>query len=250
MMNSSQQRSEAQEGLLAQAQRVLALAESVRDAQRVAKKADSFSERRGHIQDLLGSTVPLAITQQLFVDAGIKFPGSPRGAGTYSNTAQQFTDVRLSFEDDPESLFGNEFRTARDRAANIATGLEKRLRQGWAEYVEATVPTHDPDQLDVFAEIPAFREAVHRLRSLYRNRASLVDKLPVAEEGIQAPRVLAEEIDDAWSRLGGGAPPPVLDLLRAAGTRSGAPLHAYTSEVRQWLDERGLTDALRIRLAS
>lgn len=238
------------QGLLANAQRVLALAESVRDAKSVALKSDKFSERKQHVQDLLGRLAPLAATQRALVEAAIPFPGSPHGAGTYTTTADQFEAVTSTFRDDPDSLFGTPFKEVKDRAYNIATGLERRLREGWAAHVESVVQTPAGDQLDVFAKVPDFRDVAVRLKALYASRAALAERLPTNAEEVQAPHDLAAQIEEAWRALGGDAPASVLDLLRAAGTPSGASLDTLTDDVRRWISDNNLSDTLRIRLTS
>jgi hypothetical protein len=241
------------EGLLANARRVLALAEGVRDAQRVARQSDNFSERKQHVQDLRERLALLAAAQQVMSGAGIAFAPSPKGAGTYTATAELFESVRSEFGEDPESLFGDTFRKAKERALAIAGGpnggLEKRLRQGWAAHVESVVQTPGSDQLDVFAKIPAFQKVTAELRQLYEERTRLSQSLPMSDDEAQAPHRLAAQIEDAWARLGGDAPETVLELLRAAGTPTGAALDTLTNEVREWLDDHGVTDALRIRIS-
>ena len=241
---------QATQGLLANAQRVLALAESVRDAQRVARQSDTFSERQQHVQDLLGRLAPLATAQQVMADVGVAFEGTPHGPATYVSAADSFAAIHTAFRSDPETVFGTPFREARERAGNIATGLRNRLRKGWDAHVKAVVQTPGSDQLDVFNAIPAFRDVAARLKRLYAEREPLAQSLPATDDDARAPHRLASEIAAAWGELGGGAPPPVLDLLRAAGSTAGAPLDALTEEVRQWIDDHDLSDALRIRLAS
>ena len=240
---------DASDGLLAYAQRILHLAERVRDAQRVAREAERYYERKERVDGLVEELEPLVRAQRLLAEAEIPFKGTPHGAGTYSDTAARYRDVDEAFNADPSSVFGTPFREAAERTDKIVTGLRRRLLEGWAAYVDRVVPMQDPEQLEVFARLPAFAEVVDQLLALYRDRAALAEQLPQTEEDVRAPEALASRVEDAWLLLGGKAPEAVLDLLRAADSRAGAPLSALTDEVRAWLEEHDLTDALRLRLA-
>ena len=238
----------ATEGLLAKATRIRTLAETVRDAQRLAVDADRYVERLGHVHELQRELARLEVCQGAFVRAGIPFEPS-RKASNYDTSAAQFESAREAFRDEPTTIFERPYRDAQDRARNLTTGLEGRLKSAWTAHVDATVPTPARDQLDVFAQIPAFRAVTERLRELYAERKGLREALPTSDDDVGAPVDLADQIHAAWGQLGGGAPEPVLDLLRQAADGGGAPLDALTPDVRDWLDANGVTDALRIRIS-
>lgn len=236
------------EGLLAKAQRILTLAEDVRNEQRLAKDADRYSDRLGHLRELAVQLEPLVACQHALAHAGIPFAPSPK-ASNYAISADQFGEIQKSFREEPESIFDTPVRDARERAQSLSDGLMKRLQQAWAAHIDATVPSLDRDQLDVFATIPAFRQVTRELGQLYDKPKRLRDTLPTSSADVQAPAELATLVNAAWSQLGGGAPPSVLDLLRAAGTPAGAPLGTLTPKVQAWLDSNGVTEALRIRIS-
>ena len=50
----------------------------------------------------------------------------------------------------------------------------------------------------------------------------------------------------AFQDLGGDIPTDVRDALQAAASPSGAPIDKFTSNVRAWLQERGLAGSFRV----
>lgn len=236
------------EGLLAKAQRIRTLAETVRDAQRLAGDADRYVERLGHVRELVDRLARLEACHGALVRSGIPFE-PPRNVSNYVTSAGQFGAIRAAFQNEPTTIFEHSYRDAQERAVSLETALQRRLTKGWEAHVDATVPTPAQDQLAVFAKIPAFRAVTAQLRELYARRKQLREALPTSDVDVQAAADLADRIHAAWGELGGGAPEPVLDLLRRAADGGGAPLDALTPEVRDWLDANGVTDALRIRIS-
>ena len=97
--------------------------------------------------------------------------------------------------------------------------------------------------------MPQFRSAVIKVQQCRKDIADLGNSRPT-DPKVTVARIeaLVSEHESAWATLSADEiPPTVIAFIRAAADE-GAPLTAYTDEVRAWLDGRNLLKAFRIRL--
>ncbi|QDV37413.1 hypothetical protein [Tautonia plasticadhaerens] len=135
------------------------------------------------------------------------------------------------------------------RIVALADALEAELRERWASYTAARIPSTNREVLDVLAA--AFPREVGRIRLLAEQCERARQALPMTTEDFEAFTNVAKSLRRSWDELGGGElPSSVLDFLRSAASLRGASIELLTDEVRGWLHDHGILNSFSVRLTN
>ena len=126
-----------------------------------------------------------------------------------------------------------------NKVSTLKSELEGYLKQAWADYKRQRIPNTNDDLLGLLAKIETFKPTVQTIQRLL-NQLKVVD----FPKDIQQFEQIDQAIDDlstAWSSLKSSeVPEAVLNFLRAAATH-GATIDLLTPEVKNWLNNQGIT---------
>jgi hypothetical protein len=154
------------------------------------------------------------------------------------------------FEQDPTSfVHGDHFSAFRREFLALAESLRRSAANGWKRYADEHAPAARADLFEIFRALPRYADATESIRRRSVQLRLLRDKpLPTAEE-FNDFNQLVSQLRQTWEELeSDDLPDQVVNFLRAAvADRSGAPLELMTPTVLEWLRNRGMLTAFRVR---
>ena len=158
--------------------------------------------------------------------------------------------VQAEFDSDPRSITkGTRFANIKTRLDRITDDLKRLESECWQA---------------VQNEGPRVDEAFLRLVERVPGQAAKVTQLRIDDQALRgfsrAPRSVADwddyqrkrtSVQEQLEQLSSDRfPGPVLDFCQAAQSGQGASFVLLTDEVKNWLEQHGLFDRLRVRMGS
>lgn len=158
--------------------------------------------------------------------------------------------VTQRFEQDPTSfVHGDLFAAFRRELLALGESLRRSAASAWKRYADEHAPAAHADLFEIFRALPRYADATELIRRRSAQLRLLRDKpLPTAAEFNDFDQ-LASQLRQAWEELGSDdLPDEVLEFLRGTvAERGGAPLELATPTVLEWLRNRGMLTAFRVR---
>lgn len=192
---------------------------------------------------------PLAATVLTFRKANIPNVELGHEAKEFLNTLRK---AQAAFTDRPESLIDPKVLdlTKLGKAIEgLAKQLEERLRTEWMRHTGKRIPATKREVLDVL--FPAFPKEVRLLRQRAEKLELARQTLPTSPEAINEFEADVGELEQAWTKVGGGnVPAAVTSFLQSAATHSGASLDLLTEEVRHWLSKHNIIASFFIKVSN
>ena len=233
-------------------ERATALATEIAEYQKLKVAADNAEQFQTRARQFGALSEKIAHTRaalQALADASVGVNFAPTDGVGYAAKAET---LRAALQDNPATIDDPPFDLKHDfidRISGIAAAADKAMTDAWKAYVAKRADLGANDMLSALAKVPQFRPAVTKIQQCREDIAALGNSLPIDPKAIVARLdALVSEHDTAWATLSAeNIPPTVISFIRAAANE-GAPLTAYTDEVRTWLESRNLLNALRIRL--
>lgn len=214
-----------------------------------ADEAEHFQTRANQFGALSEKISGTRVALETLANAGVRISFIPSDGKSYAAKAKT---LRTAIQENPTAINNPPFDLKHefaDRISGIAGAAEKAMTDGWKAYVAQRADFGTSDVLSALAEVPQFRSSVTKIRQCRNDIAALGSGLPSDPLAtIARLNALVAEHDTAWATLSAdNIPPSVISFIRATANE-GAPLTAYTNEVRTWLEGRNLANAFRIRL--
>lgn len=214
-----------------------------------AAEAEHFQTRASQFDALSERIAGTRAALEKLANAGVRISFIPSDGKGYAAKAKT---LRTAVEDNPAMINDPPFNLKHeftDRISGIAAAAEKAMIDSWKAYVAKRADFGSDHVLSALAEIPQFRPSVTKIQQCRSNIAALGNSLPTDPQTTVAKLdTLVAEHDIAWATLSAdNIPPSVISFIRAAANE-GAPLTAYSDEVRTWFEGRNLVNAFRIRL--
>jgi hypothetical protein len=234
-------------------ERAAGLAEKIDVYQKLrgaANQAELFSTRAKQVGEAAALVAQARAALDRFSKAGIAIKYCPASVAELTDKA---TELRAIAAENPAGLANPPFNIKHeftDRLKSLATAAKGSIEEGWRRYVTENGPSGSDEVLEALGRLPQMRAGVMRIRQCRQNVAFLAATVPVEpERAIEQLRELTEEHGSAWTMLtADNVPPSVLQFLRACAA-DGAPITAFTDEVRDWLESRELLGSFRIRIS-
>ncbi len=214
-----------------------------------AEEADQFATRATQFGDVSLLMTRLRETLSAIAEAGVPVDFEPSdGLGN----AKKARLLRAVIKADPAKLNDPPFDIKyefTDRLNGIAGAGRKAASEAWEAYVEKRATFGADDVLSALAQVPQFRKSVDKIRQIRGEMADFGADLPAdPKEAIARLDALVSQHEAEWNSLAASdIPSSVVAFIRAA-SNGDALLNAYTSEVKMWLESRGLLGAFRIKL--
>lgn len=234
-------------------ERAAGLAEKIdvyRKLKVAANQAELFSTRARQVGEAAALVAQARAALDCFSKAGIAVKYHPTGVEELSDKA---TKLRAIAAENPAGLADPPFNIKHeftDRLKSLATAARGSIEEGWRRYVAENGPSGSDEVLEALGRLPQMRAGVLRIRQCRQRLALLAATVPVEpERAIEQLKELTDELGSAWAMLtADNVPPSVLQFLRACAA-DGAPITAFTEEVRDWLESRDLLGSFRIRIS-
>lgn len=230
----------------------------------LATQAQQFQTRATELERATSALATWVIVLERFRTHGVPLPADLPETASVHKLASQMSSA---FANDPQSIIPANPMLKKafwEPLDGLPRQLAQALGTAWISYVESLAPAPQAELLDVLGALPAFRAQVGRIRGLYRALDELKRPealLKAAQSGADSAaqldvllawsESLPKEITTALSELTGeGIPADILSFIRLATAPTGAPFAQLTSSVRDWLEQHGLVESLRVRLGS
>ena len=164
--------------------------------------------------------------------------------------ASQINSILEHFREDPGSIISYNTIVLKNALKGVINDLDLYISLSWRDYTSRTFQTNQQD-LNVFSAIPMFAGIVQKIRILLIQIDNCRSTIPMGESDFEKFDRLIIEFDAAWKELGStDLPPEVQCFLQAAGTREGAAINLLTTEVKDWLRTKGISESFRIHMGS
>jgi len=156
--------------------------------------------------------------------------------------------IREALQSDPLSITkGRDFSYMKKAFEKFSQDGSAVAKKTWEIYMPRARPKLDTNQVAQAEQQNDFKTIASRLVA----RANYADKLgkkpPANEEEFKEIESTWEDIRQMISKLPQVASDPkVQEFLKAANSRSGAPLELLTEEVNKWLTENNISEKYRI----
>lgn len=233
--------------LASKAEGVLARSVTLRDAEQVRQAQSQFAQRSAALEashrrlsvalDYLRQASELGVTS-----------GDESSTPAMQKAIERVASVRQAFTQDRSSLLDDTtFRLLLINLDALAESLEQSVVTSWARYtVQAIPPPLAGDEQLLRADPRNSNEVIDRILQwddLLRTLGS--QPKPTAAELTEFVTVL-ESRSALWDDVKMEEKPEVVQFIQASGG-AGAPLELLTQPVRDWLAERGLTEAYVVK---
>ena len=220
------------------------------DLKSQVNNARAFRTRAEQLEKLVNRFTPLAESESALRAGGVAVSGMEdrisvatallqRAQATFANDRTAAADFKRA-----------EFRDMHSTIEAFCDEYESRLKLAWSTHALAKVPTLNEEVLSVFESVPAYADAVRRIRTRLRELRASAALLPRDAADVVSFEAALKAVDEEWQGLGGGqVPAEVRELIRAASSSLGAPISALTPLVLEWLDKHpGVSASLGIRV--
>ncbi len=135
------------------------------------------------------------------------------------------------------------------RLIAIHDAAEKAMLESWRAYTSAHSDGYSEEILKALAAIPQFKPIIARMRQYRSEIATLASTIPAdPQASVLRLKEFVAAHRSAWEELtADGVPDSVIRFLKVCAAE-GAPLDSLTDEVHNWLTQRNLLGAFRIRI--
>ena len=217
--------------------RLSKLARDTTDLKKYAADLGKFRDRQSKIEPLVQELSPLVTALRAFREKGLaNFDCSQKADVLLLEVATTLNEFHKN-----RGWLIEKFKSTilQNKVSTLKSELEGYLKQAWADYKRQRIPNTNDDLLGLLAKIETFKPTVQTIQRLL-NQLKVVD----FPKDIQQFEQIDQAIDDlstAWSSLKSSeVPEAVLNFLRAAATH-GATIDLLTPEVKNWLNNQGIT---------
>jgi len=225
--------------------RLSKLAQNATNLKKYAADLGKFRDRQSKIEPLVQELSPLVTALRAFREKGLANFDCSQKADVLllevTTTLDEFHKNRGWLIEKFKSTI------LQNRVSTLKSELEGYLKQAWADYKRQRTPNTNDELLELLARIETFKPTVQTIQRLL-NQLKVVD----FPKDVQQFEQIDQAIDDlsiAWNSLKSSeVPEAVLNFLRATATH-GATIDLLTPEVRNWLNDQGITRFFYIRLS-
>jgi hypothetical protein len=156
--------------------------------------------------------------------------------------------IRSLLDDDPLSITkGRDFTNMKKAFEKFAEEGQVAVEATWAAYMPKARPNVNKGQITQAKQLKDSVKKADRLEKLNDRTTNLSKTPPANEEEFREIEAVWEEIRQMIDELPViSSDPKVQEFLRAANSRSGAPIDLLTDEVRIWLQENSVADKYHI----
>ncbi|GAA6623059.1 hypothetical protein [Scytonema sp. NUACC26] len=230
--------------LVDKTQQLVNLCQKRKNLQTSATNLKEFKSRQKQIADAVTAIKPLVEALKAFRQRGITDFDVKQTADALIKIV---VEAEAKFKENPEwinqNFNGNNLKLRRE---SLKTTLEQQLGDAWKRYlIQQNIPKPSHETLNLLSRIDTFRKTVQQFRILEGELNKVVFPKNNAEFEIYEQKI--EELKLYWNSLSSDdIPQSVLELLKAAANQ-GASLNLLTPEVMNWINQHGISDALKIR---
>lgn len=233
-------------------ERAAALASKVTDYEKIKASAHEAQQLRSRAAQFTNVADKLEKAQTLLAalkQAGVSVDYTPTDA---AGLREKAGTLRSAVATDPKVLadppFDLRFAFV-DRLAGLATAAEKASSLAWSQWVSQKSNLSSDDVLTALSALPQFRNSIATIKQC---RTSITGLAAVAPSNVSAAMAQLDNLlaahNSAWTDLTAeGIPEDVLTFIKACAGE-GAPLALLSDEVVDWLKQRSLTNAFRIKI--
>jgi hypothetical protein len=215
----------------------------------LANEGDRVRTRADELEAPVAEMEHILLVEQALRRRGVS-PELPQSAIATART--QLAALRDRYRSDPTQITAPDGRlrfTLWDPLRALPNEIRSSLNGAWEAHARSLLREQSVEILEVLERVPGLQVDARAIRAMASEFDSLSSRLPRQEEDVDRIEELAREIERRWQSLeGAGIPSDVLDFLAAASV-SGAPLALLTPAVREWLQERSLTQFVRLTLS-
>ena len=232
-------------------ERATGLATKIAEYQRLKGAADNgeqFQTRAVQFEALSKRIARTRAVLEALADASVGVSFEPTDGVGYAAKAKT---LRTALQENPAAINDPPFNLKYefvDRISRIAAAADQAMTDTWKAYVAKRADLGSNDLLSALAEVPQLRPAVTKIQRCRKDIAELGNSLPTNPKAAVARMdALVSEHNTVWATLSAeNIPQTVISFIRTAADE-GAPLTAYTDEVRAWLESRNLLNSFCIR---
>lgn len=205
----------------------------------------NFRDRQDKIESLVNELRPLVIALRAFRERGlVNFDCSQKVDLLLTEVTTTITEFQKEREWLIEKFKLNTFQI---KVTALKSELEISLKQAWVGYKNHRVPSTNEELLGLLAKIETFKPTVQVIRRIL-NQLKAIDFPKDTQQFEQIDQAI-NDLSTAWNNLQSGeVPEAVLNFLRAAATH-GATIDLLTPEVKNWLNNQGITRFFYIHLS-
>ncbi|MCY4615397.1 MAG: hypothetical protein OXC71_03275 [Chloroflexi bacterium] len=128
--------------------------------------------------------------------------------------------------------------------SRLIHSIDRALDDAWRHYVDSRIPAGLDSQLELLRNAGALATEIARMRELGDKLKEARSQTASDTTAFEFVMGSAAELNQLWETLS-GIPPEVRAFMADAST-DGAPVHAFTAEVRTWLADNGFLDSVRL----
>lgn len=214
-----------------------------------ATEAEAYANRAKQIRTVAGRLDKSAQGWRRLSQAGVKPDLILTTAGDLATKA---TDLREKLVEDRTVLQDPPFDLKydfSDRLAKVSELADAAISKAWRQWVDDEARLSSDEVLTALDAIPQLRGSVRIIRQARQAIAGIAATAPEDPEAAKVQvRALIDAHDKAWADLTADEiPASVLTFIRACASE-GASLSMLKDDVVNWLDQRGVSDAFRIRI--
>lgn len=226
-------------------QQLSQLAMHVGSLRKNATDLKNFRDRQDKIESLVDELHPLIIALRAFRERGlVNFDCSQKADVLLT----EITTTLTEFQKEREWLIEKfKFNTFQIKVTALKSELESSLEQAWIGYKNRRISGINEELLELLAKIETFKLTVQTIRRIL-NQLKTIDFPKDGQQFEQIDQAI-NDLSTAWNNLKSGeVPEAVLNFLRAAATH-GATIDLLTPEVKNWLNNQGITRFFYIHLS-
>jgi hypothetical protein len=221
------------------------LSQQVQDVVALKKYAtdlDKFRDRQQKLTALVGELKPVVMALKAFREQNLI------NVDLTQKVDQVLTEVVMvisEFQQDRGWIVEQfKFKSLHNKVRSLKTEIEDQLRQAWTVYKSQRIPMTSSDLLGLLAKINTFKPTVQTIQ----RHIAAINTVEYPQDAAHFQRIdqAIQDLSTAWNNLD-EVPSDVQNFLRAATTH-GASIDLLTSEVKNWLTERGITRFFYIQL--
>ncbi|MBD2200617.1 MULTISPECIES: hypothetical protein [Calothrix] len=232
--------------LLDKAQELIEVSQRKKSLQNFAANLQIIQTRRTQINVAIATIQPLVEALTAFRQRGINNIDLSQKAEFILNFINNIED---NLQKDSEFILDNkkfQGNILKSQVDNLKNALEQQLSEAWESYRDQQMPNTKNEILTLLAKVEAFKQTVLQIQIIDREIKSITYPKNNADFVVYERKI--EQLKYHWNSLSSDeVPEAVLHFLRAAANQ-GAPLNLWTSEVKDWIDQHGIADSLKIRL--